>query len=76
MRELAIAGAGIALRSLWDVGDDLAAGRLVRVLPQLEGSQDVGIYAVRPHAPAVPPAVSAMIAHLAAAYAPVPPWEG
>lgn len=76
VRELAIAGAGIALRSLWDVGDDLAAGRLVRVLPQLEGSQDVGIYAVRPHAPAVPPAVSAMIAHLAAAYAPVPPWEG
>ncbi|MGO4779444.1 LysR substrate-binding domain-containing protein, partial [Lysobacter sp. 2RAB21] len=29
----ALAGAGIALKSIWDVGDDLAAGRLRRVLP-------------------------------------------
>ncbi|WP_232457583.1 LysR substrate-binding domain-containing protein [Burkholderia ubonensis] len=32
-RTLALAGAGIALKSIWDVGPDLEAGRLVRVLP-------------------------------------------
>jgi len=30
---LALEGAGIARKSIWDVGDDLAQGRLVRVLP-------------------------------------------
>ena len=35
LRELAIAGLGIALLPDWLVGDDLAAGRLRRVLPAL-----------------------------------------
>jgi DNA-binding transcriptional LysR family regulator len=30
---LALEGAGIARKSIWDVGDDLASGRLMRVLP-------------------------------------------
>jgi len=29
----ALEGAGIVLKSIWDVGDDLASGRLVRILP-------------------------------------------
>ncbi|WP_293877376.1 MULTISPECIES: LysR family transcriptional regulator [unclassified Sphingomonas] len=64
VRELAIGGVGIALRSLWDVGDALRDGRLVRVLPGWEGSQDVGIYAVHLRSPAVPPAVAAFVAFL------------
>ncbi|MXN73368.1 LysR family transcriptional regulator [Burkholderia sp. 4701] len=32
-RMLALEGAGIALKSIWDVGPDLDAGRLVRILP-------------------------------------------
>lgn len=75
VRELALAGAGVALRSLWDVSDDLAAGRLRRVLPQAEGSLEVGIYAVRPRAPFVPAAVEAFVAHLRALLQPYPPWE-
>lgn len=35
LRELAIAGLGIALLPDWLVGNDLAAGRLRRVLPAL-----------------------------------------
>ncbi|MDF4005022.1 LysR substrate-binding domain-containing protein [Luteibacter sp. PPL552] len=31
--ELALAGGGIVQKSIWDVGDDLGTGRLVRVLP-------------------------------------------
>jgi DNA-binding transcriptional LysR family regulator len=73
-RELAIAGAGIALRSLWDVAGALADGRLVRVLPEWEGARDIAIHAVRPRGPFAPPAAQAFVAHLAAAFAP-PPWE-
>ena len=63
VRELALTGVGIALRSLWDVGDALRAGDLVRVLPDWEGSADVAIYAV--HAPGpVPAAVAAFVAFL------------
>lgn len=32
--ELALHGAGIVMKSIWDVGDDLDAGRLVEVLPE------------------------------------------
>lgn len=32
-QSLALAGAGIVQKSIWDVGDDLGTGRLVRVLP-------------------------------------------
>ncbi|MCR5865975.1 LysR family transcriptional regulator [Aquincola sp. J276] len=37
-REWALAGQGIAMKSLLDVADDLAAGRLVQVLPQLRSA--------------------------------------
>ena len=74
VRELAVAGVGVALRSLWDVSHDLAAGRLVRVLADHEGSADVAIYAVHPRATLVSPNVTAMMAYLAALYDPVPPW--
>lgn len=67
VREMALAGAGIALRSLWDVADALADGRLVRVLPRYEGSVAVGILGL--HAPiGAPAAVPALIAHLAEAW--------
>lgn len=74
VRELAIAGIGIALRSLWDVSRDLADGRLERVLADHEGSADVGIYAVHPRSAVVSPNVSAMIAYIRALYDPLPPW--
>lgn len=75
VRELTVAGVGIALRSLWDVSGELAAGRLVRVLPEVEGSLDVGVWAVRPRAAFTPPAVEAFVAHLRETLGPVPPWE-
>lgn len=63
VRELALTGEGIALRSLWDVAAALREGALVRVLPEWEGSAEVAIYAV--HAPGpVPPTVAAFLAFL------------
>ena len=64
VRELTLAGAGIALRSLWDVDQDIAAGRLVRVLSAYEGSSSAGIYAVHPRSALVPAKVTAFIAYL------------
>ena len=48
VREAAVAGIGIALRSTWDVGPDLKSGRLVHVLPNYSGSKRVAIHAVYP----------------------------
>lgn len=64
VRELALGGCGVALRSLWDVGDALKAGSLRRILPNYEGSQDVGIFAVHAPTPAIPARLTAMIDHL------------
>lgn len=75
VRELTIAGIGIALRSLWDIGRDIAEGRLARILPAYEGSADVGIYAVHPRATLVPAPVSAFIAYLRTIYASPAPWD-
>ena len=66
VRELALAGQGISLRSLWDVSAALASGTLKRILGEYQGSQDVGIYAVHGQTPAVPARVRAMIDMLAA----------
>ncbi len=74
VRELAIAGVGIALRSLWDVSDALVDGRLVRVLPQVEGAADVAVFAV--HAPGrVSRGGEALVRYLSALWSPAPPWD-
>jgi DNA-binding transcriptional LysR family regulator len=75
VRELTLAGAGVALRSLWDVEHDIAQGRLARVLPAYAGSSDAGIYAVYPRAAQAPASVGAFIAYLRRLYAPAAPWE-
>lgn len=64
VRELALSGVGIALRSLWDVGELVAEGRLLRVLEDWEGPGDLAVYAVHPRAPGRPAAADAFIAFL------------
>lgn len=46
VRQWAIDGHGIILRSLWDVADDLRSGRLARVLPAY--AQEADVWAVYP----------------------------
>lgn len=75
VRELALAGLGIALRSIWDVNADLAAGRLVRALDSHQGLTDVTIHVVHLHNPAQPRRVTAFIDYLRNLYQPIPPWE-
>ena len=64
VRQLALSGVGIALPSLWEVSGELGSGRLVWVLPSVEGSRDAGIFVVRPRSPFVSAAVEAFIGHL------------
>lgn len=47
LHDWALAGKGLAWRSMWEVGDDLRAGRLVSVLDAY-AAPPVGIYAVFP----------------------------
>lgn len=75
VRELMLGDVGIALRSLWDVSDALADGRVRQILTGHEGSSDVGLFAVYPHQPHPPLALTAFIDFLAGIYAPVPPWH-
>lgn len=74
VRELAIAGAGIALRSIWDVTEPLRDGRLRRILPDLAGSSDIAVYALHPRDPLPRAATTRLIDFLQAAYTPDPPW--
>ena len=47
LHEWALAGQGLAWRSLWEVGADIAAGRLVTILDEF-AAPPVGIHAVVP----------------------------
>lgn len=75
VRELCLAGTGIALRSTWDVGAELATGALRRILPGWQGATDVGIWAVHARAEPLPAAVSAYVEHMTGIFGPTPSWE-
>ncbi len=72
-RGLALAGQGIALEPDFMIGDDLASGRLVHVLPQYAG-REIGIYAVYPSRKHLSVKVRALVDFLADVFAD-PPWH-
>lgn len=74
LRDAAIAGAGICMHSTWNVGDELRAGRLVRVLPRYR-LRDTAISAVLPQRRYVPARTEAFIAFLRDAFGDPPVWE-
>lgn len=75
LRQAVLAGIGIALRSTWDVGPELASGELRRVLPDYSASRNVGIYAVYPSRRFLPVKVRLFIDYLAGLYGSSPYWE-
>lgn len=75
VRELALAGGGIALRSLWDISDALARCAVRQILPAYEGSSDVGLFAVTLPQANPPRAITAFVEFLVGLYAATPPWE-
>lgn len=75
IREAVLSGMGIALRSTWDVGPELRSGKLLQVLPGIEGSRNVTLSALYPSRQFLPAKVRVFIDFLADLYGPVPYWE-
>ncbi|CAN7516091.1 LysR family transcriptional regulator [Pararhizobium sp. LjRoot235] len=75
VREAVLSGAGIALRSTWDIGSDLKSGRLMQVLPAWEGSSNLFVSALYPSRQFLPAKVRLFIDYLAGLYGPQPYWE-
>ncbi len=71
IREAVIGGAGIALRSTWDVGPELEAGKLVQVLPDYEGSRNIDIHALYASRQFLPAKIRVFIDFLVDLYEPI-----
>ena len=75
LREWAVAGLGVALKSTWDVRRHLEAGSLIPLLPGYNFDSDVAIYAVYPHPLHLPAKTRAFIDFLASSFGPEPFWD-
>jgi DNA-binding transcriptional LysR family regulator len=75
LREWALAGLGIALKSTWDVHRQLEDGSLVPLLPGYAFHSDVAIYAVYPHRRFLPAKTRVFIEFLAESFGPEPYWD-
>ena len=75
LREWALAGLGVALKSTWDVRRQLEDGSLVPLLPGYDFGTDVAIYAVYPHRRYLPAKTRVFIDYLAESFGPEPYWD-
>ena len=75
LREWALAGLGVALKSTWDVYRELKDGSLVTLLPGYVFHSDVAIYAVYPHRRFLPAKTRVFIEFLAESFGPEPYWD-
>lgn len=71
VRNAALAGAGISVLAEFMVADDIAAGRLVPVLPAWR-SRPIDAHAIYPARQNLPPRLSLFLDYLARAFDPVP----
>lgn len=70
-----LAGAGISLNALWSVHDQLKSGRLIRVLPNFEASEDNVLWLIYPKSNVLSPKVRVFMDFLIAEIGIKPPWE-
>ena len=75
LREWALAGMGVALKSTWDVRRHLEDGSLIPLCPGYTFDSDVAIYAVYPHRRHLPAKTRAFIDFLAESFGPEPYWD-
>jgi len=75
LHEWALAGRGLAWRSLWEVGEDLQSGALVSVLDEF-AAPPTGIHAVFPQRKYLPLRVRLLIDHLKHHYGNAVYWGG
>jgi len=73
VRDWCISGHGIMLRSLWDIGPQLASGELVRVLPTF-AMPDADIHWLAPYRPQTPRRIRLLVDFLLDAFR-KQPWK-
>lgn len=73
-RQWALAGKGVVMRSEWDVAESLAAGKLVRVLPDWS-LPDADVVALVAGRTGLSARVKLFLAFLQARFKPLPPWR-
>lgn len=74
IRQAALEGLGIIELNSYLVGDDVAAGRLVRLLPQYR-AKELSFYAVYAERRFLAPKIRVFVDALLARMAPEPPWD-
>ena len=74
VRQWAIQGKGIIVRSEWDVADALKSGKLVHVLPEWELAP-ADVVALVPQRKGMSARVKAFIAFVSEHFSPAPPWR-
>lgn len=74
IRDMALAGYGIALLSTWLIADDLKEGRLHCVLPEV-ATRGFPIHALWPYTRQMRPKVRVVVDELVNGFLPEPPWE-
>ena len=74
LHDWCLAGHGLALKSLWEIVDDLNEGRLIPVLTDYPPPSHA-IYALYPHSQHAPPRVRVFIDFLAEVFGAKPSWE-
>lgn len=74
LRDWCLAGHGLALKSLWEVWEDLRDGRLEAVLPGFPPPGHA-VTALYPNSRHLPVRVRVLIDFLVELFGPVPPWE-
>ena len=67
-REWAVDGYGIAMKSIWDIGADLQAGRLTILLPEWN-TPHVPVHALYPHTRYMAPRVRVLLDFLVERFA-------
>lgn len=75
MRYMIESGLGVGMKSRWNAGESLKAGRLIEVLPDYPLTTESDIWALYPSGRIVAPKVRAMIDFLLEQFSPVPSWE-
>lgn len=74
VRQAALEGLGIVELNSYIVGEDIVAGRLVRLLPQYR-PKDLGIYAIYAERRFLAPKIRVFVDAMLARIAPEPPWD-
>ena len=73
LKRATVCGAGISLNSVWSVFDELQDGQLIRVLPEIEGADDIALWLVYPKANVLTAKVRVFIDFLLAEVGPIIP---